>query len=115
MNPPPESALDGDVQAVLTIGTALFLVGLALCLRGTRIGRQIAQPSMRFWRNHLAMLRLKIPGTTPSVRFDGVKMIGAGLMGCGYVAMGAALLFVAPGWGALGFAAVAAISLARAR
>lgn len=119
MNAAAESVLDGDMQLLLAVGAGLFLVGLLLCLRRTRFGRQIAQPSTWIWRSVDAELRLEIPEPLRHDRLDGFKIFGIGLLGVGYVTMGMVLLFVAPGWGALafatGFVGIAAVALWRAR
>jgi hypothetical protein len=119
MNPPAQEVPDGAMQLVLAVGVGLFVVGLLLCLRRTRVGNQIFMPVFHCWRSFGAMLRLEVPEPGPRVGFDGWKMFGVAFMTIGYTAVGIVLLFIAPGWGALafatGFVAVAAIALARAR
>jgi len=119
MNPPPETALDGDMQAVLAIGVVLFAIGLVLCLRGTRFGNQLILPLYYYWPTLRSYLRGELPLPGVKSHFDGSRMIGIALLAIGYLLVGIVLLFVAPGWGALafamGFAAVVAVALARSR
>jgi len=111
--------IDDDMGALLWLGGGLMGLGLVLCLRRSRFGRQIAQVSVWSWLSPRAMARLELPEAAPRVGFDGSRMIGIGLLGIGYVLVGAVLLFVAPGWGALaylvGFVGVVGIALSRSR
>lgn len=113
------SAADDGMRALLWLGGALMVAGLTLCLRRTRIGRQIAQASLWTWSSLGAQVRLERPEAVAPTTFDGSRMIGIGLLGVGYVLVGTVLLFVAPGWGALaylvGFVGIVGLALARSR
>ena len=112
-------ALDDDMTNMLIGGLIMFVVGLLICLRRTRFGRQIAQPMMWIWRSGDSDSPSGYVEPILPTKVDGVKLAGIGLMGVGYVISGFILLFVVPGWGVfvfiLGFVVAAVMALWRAR